>query len=409
MKNIITIILGVVLLYSCTSLPVKKSYPAMAFVASEIIKIDGHDPVIIGGYGSSMVYNPADSCFYLLTDRGPNVDGATTESKVFVVPGYSPTIGRFRLKNDSLLLVEKIVLRGADGIPFTGLPNTEGDGKTGEVAYDVNGNILTNDKRGLDTEGLTIAPDGTFWVSDEYAPFVMQFDRRGKLLKELSPFNGGLPAHYAFRRPNRGMEGLTINHTGEKLWGIMQSPLYYPDASTKDQAVNNRIIEIDLLNDTISEYIYQLEHPKNVVSEICFVSDSILYVLERDGKFPENGKGFKRIYSVNIAKATNIGNQVIESSGDEELCRKNIRPVQKMLVCDIMQILPTYPHDKPEGITLLGDSILCVVNDDDFGINVPSKADGNYISKTTSNGMPDRNIVYFIRIDTCLQGDSNKR
>lgn len=408
MKYIITTIFCVILFGGCNTSPAEKSYPAVACVASEVVAVEGREPVIIGGYGSSMVYNAADSCFYLLTDRGPNVDGITPESKVFILPDYSPTIGRFRLNGDSLLLVEKMVLREADGTPFVGIPNTEGDGKTGEVAYDIDGKILINDKRGLDTEGLAIAPDGTFWVSDEYAPFVMRFDRQGKLLKELSPFNGGLPSHYALRRPNRGMEGLTINRAGDKLFGIMQSPLYYPDASTKDNSVNNRIIEIDLLNDTVFEYIYQMEHPQNVVSEICFVSDSILYVLERDGKFPQNGKGFKRVYSVNITKATNIGSRIVELSDNAELQEKNISPVVKTLVCDIMQVLPTYPHDKPEGITLIGDSILCVVNDDDFGVNVPQKADGSYIAKTTSNGMPDRNMIYFIRTDFCLKNKFNQ-
>lgn len=399
MKYITTAFI-VAILCGCGTTQTKKTYPAAAQVASEMIVIDGHPvPVCIGGYGSSMVYHPADSCFYLLTDRGANVDGATPESKVFVMPAYSPTIGRFRLNGDSLLLVEKIVLCEADGTPFTGLPNTEGDGKTGEVAYDINGRVLISEGRGLDTEGLAIAPDGTFWVSDEYAPFVMQFDRRGKLLKELSPFNGGLPAHYARRRPNRGMEGLTINHSGNKLFGIMQSPLYYPDASTRDNSVNNRIIEIDILSGEALEYIYRMEHPENVVSEICFVNDSILYVLERDGKFPENGQGFKRIYSVNIARATNIDSRVVELFTTEELQRGNISPATKTLVCDVMDVLPDYPHDKPEGITLIGDSILCVVNDDDFGINVPEKADGNYISKTSANGLPDKNIVYFIRIN----------
>lgn len=399
MKYIITLFI-VTILCGCGANRTKKLYPTLAHVASEMIVIDGHPvPVHFGGYGSSMVYHPADSCFYLLTDRGPNVDGSTPESKVFAVPAYSPTIGRFRLNGDSLLLVEKIVLREADGTPFTGLPNTEGDGKTGEVAYDINGRVLVSEGRGLDTEGLAIAPDGTFWVSDEYASFVMQFDRQGKLLKELSPFNGGLPAHYARRRPNRGMEGLTINRSGDRLFGIMQSPLYYPDASTKNHSVNNRIIGINVLNGDVFEYIYQMEHSQNVVSEICFVNDSILYVLERDGEFPKNGKGFKRIYSVNIAAATNIGSRIVELFTEEELQQESISPVKKTLLCDIMEVLPAYPHDKPEGITLVGDSILCVVNDDDFGINVPEKADGSYVSKTSANGMPDRNVVYFIRIN----------
>ena len=50
-------------------------------------------PVFIGGYGSAMGYDAADSCLWLLTDRGPNVDGPTPESKVFALPEFAPRVG----------------------------------------------------------------------------------------------------------------------------------------------------------------------------------------------------------------------------------------------------------------------------------------------------------------------------
>src|SRR5699024_11178816 len=45
----------------------------------EVYPETGGVPVVIGGYGSAMGYDAADSCFWLLTDRGPNVDGPTPE------------------------------------------------------------------------------------------------------------------------------------------------------------------------------------------------------------------------------------------------------------------------------------------------------------------------------------------
>ena len=70
-------------------------------------------PVFIGGYGSAMGYDAADSCFWLLTDRGPNVDGPTPESKVFAVPEFAPRVGKFRLSGDSLVAVGTVPLRAA--------------------------------------------------------------------------------------------------------------------------------------------------------------------------------------------------------------------------------------------------------------------------------------------------------
>lgn len=389
------IIIVTAFLCACSSVNPSASF-TFADVTAEKIAIEGDStPIYIGGYGSSMFYNQTDSCFYLLTDRGPNVDGETSESKVFPIADYAPTIGKFRLMADSLVLIEKITLKQANGTPFSGLPNSEGDGVTGETAYNLKGEIITNPSRGLDTEGLAIAPDGTFWVSDEYAPFVMQFDRNGLLIREMSP-SVGLPAYYAKRRPNRGMEGLTISKDGQTLFGIMQSPLYMPDKSTKDISVNNRILVINLKDNTTKEYIYQIESPKNVVSEISYINDSTMLVLERDGDFPKNGKGFKRVYKINITSATDVSNNEIEMLSLLELQNNGIKPVVKELFVDILTTLPYYRHDKPEGIAMIGDSVLCVVNDDDFGIY--ATGDGKYAPKLDCNSNLDKNTVYFIPI-----------
>lgn len=391
-----TIIILTAFLCACNSVKTTNTDITVAHVAAEKIVIEGDStPIYIGGYGSSMVYTSADSCFYLLTDRGPNVDGEISESKVFPIADYAPTIGKFRLVGDSLVLLEKITLKQADGTPFTGLPNIEGDGVTGETAYDLKGEIITNPSRGLDTEGLAIAPDGTFWVSDEYAPFVMQFDRNGLLMREMSP-TAGLPAYYAKRRPNRGMEGLTISKDGRKLYCIMQSPLYVPDKSTKDLSVNNRILVINLDDNTTTEYIYQMESPKNVVSEISFINDSTMLVLERDGDFPKNGKGFKRVYRITTTSATDVSNKEIEMLSLVELQNEWIKPVCKALFVDILATVPNYRHDKPEGISMIGDSILCVVNDDDFGIG--ATINGSYAPKQDCNSHLDKNTVYFIPV-----------
>lgn len=381
---------------ACQTTTRSERQPQAAIVTAKTITIPGEEtPVFLGGYGSSMVYNPTDSCFYILTDRGPNVDGLTPESKVFPIPDYSPVIGRFRLQGDSLVLIENIILKDNTGLNFVGLPNTEGDGVTGEIAYSLSGEIIQNPSRGLDSEGLALAPDSTFWVSDEYAPFIMQFDRQGNLLRELSPSNG-LPEYYAKRRPNRGMEGLTISKDGKYLYGIMQSPLYYPDKSTKDKSLNNRIIQIDLTKNTSKEYIYQLEDPKNVVSEISCINDSTFLVMERDGDFPKEGKGFKKVYQINLNKASDISDKIIEPLSSDELAAQQILPVKKDLLTDLLIAIPGYRHDKPEGITLYNDSTLCVVNDDDFGID--ASPDGKFIPKTDAKGELDRNVVYFIPV-----------
>lgn len=390
-------------MFSCTAVK-SPDFPDVAVLQSDVIPVPGEEtPVFNGGFGSAVVWSASDTCFYLLTDRGPNVDGQTPESKVFVVPEFVPQIGKFRLCGDSLIRLETILLRDTGGHLFDGLPNVGGDGATGETAYDLNGNVICSGRRGIDTEGLALAPDGSFWVSDEYGPFILHFDKKGNLLDEISPFNGGLPSYFANRRPNRGMEGLTISKDGKTLYGIMQSPLYLPDSRTKDDSRNLRLVKIDLETRRVQEYLYVLEDSRNMVSELCWLPNGMLLVLERDGKFLGEGSVFKKVFRISLIGATNISeNQEIELLDSAGLQNRNIYPVSKSLYCDISESIPGYPHDKPEGITMIGDSILVVANDDDFGITASEPADGKIYPKFIwgTDGRRDKNELYFIRISS---------
>jgi hypothetical protein len=98
--------------------------------------------------------------------------------------------------------------------------------------YDVNGNVLSTSAAGLDPEGLVAMADGTFWVSDEYGPYIVHFDATGKEISRLDPYstamsgnNLPLPGELKKRKPNKGMEGLTLTPDGKYLVGIMQSSL----------------------------------------------------------------------------------------------------------------------------------------------------------------------------------------
>ncbi len=363
-------------------------------VESENIVTGYGDTMRLGGYGSSIAYDAKEELFYLLTDRGPNTDYGDNEAKMFPMPNYSPTVGVFRRSGDSLKLVRKVILKDANGNPMLGIPNVKGDGVTGEIAYNPKGEKITGEYMGIDSEGLALSPDGTLWVSDEYGPFVMNFSMEGKLLKILSPSNG-LPKYFAKRRPNRGMEGLTISADGKKLYGIMQSPLYLPDNSTRNKSVNNRIIEISLENGKTREFIYQLEKPKRIVSEITYIDNSTMLVLERDGKFPKDGKGFKRVYEITIDKATDVSGKEIELLSSAELGEQGIVPVTKELYIDILKAIPTYPHDKAEGIVFIDKEHLAIVNDDDFTV---VDENNTFKPKLNAAGKEDHSTVYIIKV-----------
>src|SRR5262249_4316751 len=191
------------------------------------------------GYGSSLAPAPFRPwAFYGLTDRGPNAD-APDGNKSEMVLDFNPQIGELDLLFGDARLVRTIPLRGPrnlGGHPYSGRPPLD----TAEIIDDVNatnatlanGKVtpvpVTKDPYGYDSEGIAALPDGSFWVSDEYGPYVTHFDAFGYEIGRLTPYQnspndvdpvskvtfhnvvGHLPAELANRLKNKGMEGLTV-------------------------------------------------------------------------------------------------------------------------------------------------------------------------------------------------------
>ena len=65
-----------------------------------------------GGYGSAAAAVPGrPGFFYLLVDRGPNVDAANGDEKAFLAPDFVPHIGLFELNGSSLKRVAVIEMK----------------------------------------------------------------------------------------------------------------------------------------------------------------------------------------------------------------------------------------------------------------------------------------------------------
>ncbi len=395
-----------------------------------------------GGYGSDMDRNPANPMqFYAITDRGPNASytGSLGAGKMFPVPDYTPRIGLFEIQaNGSIVQKQTILLKRPDGTAITGLPNSAALGGTSEIPYDANGEVIrvdpnqpydanTNpvktDDYGLDSEGLVALSDGTFWVSDEYGPHMVHYDADGKEIGRINPFSAdsrdiyNLPAEFAKRRANRGMEGLTITPDEKTLVGIMQSTMSNPNSSVNKSTIT-RIVTVNLETGAIGQYLYQQELKQNSNSAIKALSATSFLVIERDGKFlKDNPAAMKHVYKIDITNATNletvaavddiaqdptlgltIGGQTLEqvvfTSGWDALAAKGIVPATKQLVVDVAAAV-NYPHDKMEGLWVIDSHRLGVINDDDFATwSNNNKLEQKYLDNSMSR--IDGNTLYII-------------
>lgn len=399
-------------------------YPAMATDRHAKVLVTTPGGIVLrnGGYGSAMVQDPNDKAvFYLLTDRGPNVAEAATNSIMIATPGFVPQIGKFRLKGDSLTLESVILLKNSSDYPLNGLPNPLGAGSTGETPYDLTNSLLTLSIDGIDSEGMAMAPDGSFWISDEYGPHLVHVDQNGKTIERINPFSTGnrkLPLVLAKRRPNRGMEGLTITPDGKTLVGIMQFPLYNPSSAATANSLVIRIVTFDIASGSTKQFVYMMDNPSlQAVSEITAIDNNSFLVLERDGLFATEANRstvFKKIFKITLSGATDIsdpangangklyGGKTIEELKDAAtLAANGIVPVSKTLIADLMKDIPTlYPHDKAEGMVIINSTMIAVSNDDDFGITGANQV---YQQKILpGNNKVDGNGIYFIRLSTPL-------
>ncbi|MDY6840776.1 MAG: esterase-like activity of phytase family protein [Pseudomonadota bacterium] len=435
------------------SFPATGSYLPYSVLRDDLIDAKTQQPFEVrnGGFGSAMTAHPTKATyFYALTDRGPNASftGDFGKGKKFPTPDYTPRIGLFEVKRDGVVeQLDTILLKRPDGAEITGLPNTSALGGTGETPYYPDGQpILENDDQpydetsnpfklddhGLDGEGLVALSDGTFWVSDEYGPHIVHFDADGREIDRINPFaedsrvSINLPAEFANRRANRGMEGLAITPDEKTLVGIMQSTMYNPSSAVKDLDIT-RIVTVNLDSGAIGQYLYRQEKNQNANSEIAALSATEFLVIERDGSFLYGGPdgaaaadpaAQKHVYRIDLSTGTNLESiagtgdlvqdpdlgltiagktleEVALSDGWSGLATAGIVPVEKSLVVDMVAEVD-YPHDKMEGLWIIGDNRLGVLNDDDFAT---WSTDGELEQKMLDPNTVDGNHLFIINRD----------
>lgn len=376
-------------------------------------------PIKLGGF--SALRHAGGNEFWTITDRGPNLDSG--DIKVFADPAFNPMIVRFRANPDGTLsLVQTITLKNPSGVYASGLPNPA-PYSTGEVARDLNFNLLPPDDWGFDTEGLLLAPDGTFWFCEEYAPGIAQVSADGTIIRRVRPQStpGGLPDILRRHVSNRGMEGIAMTPNG-KIYAIVQSGMansYSNTSSANDKASQQtevlRLVEFDPATNTSRMLAYMMDagYPNSgsdirkrdiKIGDMAALNNNELIITEHAQRGTQNSK---KIYKVNIADATPITSEVYETSPGvfkslEELSRTQITtvagitPVSKTLLLDLLNPGPGNPQwpidaDKPEGLTLINGNTLAVCNDNDFGVIAPA-ADG----RLSFSGTRTRLFVYHL-------------
>lgn len=351
-----------------------------------------------GGISGMHFIRGSKNEFYLLTDRGPNADAneanSGKETILFAFPNYAPKIFKIRPQGDSLKILKTMPLKKHDGKKASGIPNPVGLGNSGEVAWVGVNQEAPLDKWGIDSECIAIGMNGDFWIGEEYGATVWRVNHKnGKVIARYTPFGGSerevaIDSMIAKRRPNRGFEGIACTPNG-KVYAILQAPIYNPDKASGEASRLHRILEIDPMTNATRMFVYEHEAPtENIknkdwsIGDMAAINDHEFLVIEHAAKKEEN---VKKIFKIDISPATPItredfNGQRLEQLENAENCIANgVTPVQKTLYLDLLANGWDPSHKKPEGITVVNDTTIAVINDNDFGVDSP-QADGMLVS-----------------------------
>jgi hypothetical protein len=253
----------------------------------------------------------------------------------------------------------------------------------------------------FDIESIARAKDGTFWVGEEFGPYILHFDPSGTLLEEPVPHPFlKSPAHpdvlagltTATLGGSRGFESLAYDSKSRFLYAVPEAA---PSVdSLRPVPGDERVLEIFEFDPKARAYTgrnfkYRKDGPATgngiVIGDMTSVGKDKFVLIERDSLFGANAV-VKRLYLINL--------NVTDASG----------VLEKHLLIDLLNIddprdiggpLPGLP---PAKFSMPFDSIECVLQLDDKTLAVA--IDTNFPGEDgRTPGTPDNTEIIKLRFD----------
>jgi hypothetical protein len=241
----------------------------------------------------------------------------------------------------------------------------------------------------FDVESISRTADGTYWIGDEFGPYLLHFDRAGRLMQAPVP----LPGVFAPENPTRGttpanlpsskgFEGMAQSPDGATLYPLLEGTV------AGDPTGTLRLNEFDVRTNVYTgrHWTYALDAADHAIGDAIMVDRDRFLIIERDNGQGETAK-VKRIYLADKRDRNRDGR------------------LDKTLVADLMNIANprhvggfgstfTFPFQTIEDVVILDDRTIAVLNDNNF----PS-------SSGRAAGQTDNNEFIVIKLDRGLDAD----
>jgi hypothetical protein len=224
----------------------------------------------------------------------------------------------------------------------------------------------------FDVESIVRDRDGSLWIGDEFGPWLLHFDRAGRLLTAPIPLPDVRAPENPAGNPNlgssKGFEGMAYSPDGRYLYPLLEGTV------AGDVAGDLRFNEFDTRRGayTGKRWTYRLESPAHAIGDAIPVDANRFLVIERDGAQGDAAQ-VKRIYLADRRDRDRNG------------------VMDKTLVVDLLKIANPrgvggfgtvfrFPFTTIEDVALLDGRTLAVLNDNNFpgsAGRTPNVADNN--------------------------------
>lgn len=234
----------------------------------------------------------------------------------------------------------------------------------------------------FDVESIVRARDGSYWIGDEFGPWLLHFDRAGRLLTAPVPLPDVRAPENPAGNPNlggsKGFEGMAHSPDGRYLYPLLEGTV------TGDTPGDLRMYEFDVRAGayTGKRWTYRLDAPAHAIGDAIPVDARRFLIIERDNN-QGDAAAVKRIY----------------------LAERRGTTLRKTLLVDLLNIANPkrlggfgpvfrFPFVTIEDVALLDGRTIAVLNDNNF----PGSAG------RTPN-VPDNNEFITVRLPRDLKPD----
>ena len=334
---------------------------------------------------SDIEAHPSDG-FWVISDNGY---GTRTNSADYVLAIYHL---RPDFQNGTVEVVQTINLRDPDG--HAGFP-VVADAEsypTSDLPVDSeirDARLLTG--ADFDPESLAAMPDGSFWVGDEFGPFLLHFDAQGRLLSPpvqtpgvYAPENE-LHQGEANHPGSGGFEGLCRSLDDRVLYALLEK------TAAGDVEGELRIYRFDPVAGAFMDdepfRLYPLSAPEgHYIGAMCALSEDELAIVERDN-LEGAAAQFKKVFVVDL-----------QDHEDGRLRKREL--IDLLLIPDPVLLAANVegtraagsfamPFITIEGIARLDDHTLLLCNDNNYP---------NSVGRHVAEGLPDDNEIILLHL-----------